>query len=380
MTPHVLHLLDTCSRGGAETLLLDVFRNYSDTDMFIYFCSFQGGELEKDLINTRVKSAKISRKYPVDLVAVLRLRRFIKSNRIDVIHTHFIVDTVHAYFAIIGLNVKIIHTHHGYDFYNSFKDKLSLFFLLPRIDAHIFVSKTLRKYYTEKYRCINNSFVVYNGVDTRKMVPTGKDIRQELGLDQSVILLGMVGNFTNTGRDQITICRALVRVVEDYPTVHFVFAGRNSAKNPIYYDECVEFCHLNNLQGNVHFVGSRNDVQDILNALDLYVYASNHDTFGLTLVEAMMCDVPVIANDLSPFLEISDNGKYIDIYQTKNITELSSKILDKISSLGHKVSSKEYARNNFSIQRHLNCLSSVYQKVLSSKPHDIVQDFDGFFT
>jgi len=363
----VLHILDTCVRGGAETLLLDVFKNYNPMEMDIWFCTFQGGKLENELQNSKVNFIKIPRRLPVDIFTICKLRKIIQRNKIDIVHTHILVDTLHAYLAIRGLKVKLIHSYHGYDYENDLKNNITLKLLFSRTDANIFVSKAVQQYYTEKFSSVHKGFVVYNGVDPSKMVPTGKNIRQEFGIAENSPLLGMVGNFNNTGRDQITVCRALVNVIKKYPEVHFIFVGRKSHNSPHHYDQCVNFCSQNNLSNNVYFSGARNDVPDILYALDLYVYASNHDTFGISLVEAMLCGTPVIANDLPPFLEISENGKYLELYKTKNIEDLVNKISVMIESPRNKKNAIKHAEHNFSIGKHIECLLSVYQEVLKEK-------------
>lgn len=361
----ILNILNTCARGGTETLLLDVFNSYDRKEMKIWFCTFQGGDLENSFRNSDINFIKIPRNLPVDLFTIIKLRNLIKLHKIDIVHTHILVDNFHAYFAILGLRVKLVHSYHGYDYENDLRNNLIQRTFISLTDANIFVSKAVQKYYCDKFNPSNKSYVVYNGVDPIKMAPTGKNIRQELGINDNVPLLGMVGNFTNTVRDHITVCKALIDVIRERPEIHCVFVGKKSDEIPHYYDQVVSICKKNNIQNNVHFIGTRSDVPDILHALDLYVYASNHDTFGISLVEAMMCGIPVIANDLPPFLEISDNGKFIDLYKTKNASDLSDKILSKLETNNNASDAKHYVEQNFTIQKHIESLMSVYKKVLN---------------
>ena len=88
------------------------------------------------------------------------------------------------------------------------------------------------------------------------------------------------------------------------------------------YDECVTYCQQNSLLDKVSFLGSRDDVPTILQQLDAFVYATDHDTFGIGVVEAMAVGIPVFVNDWEVMTEITDNGKFATLYKSKDEKDL----------------------------------------------------------
>jgi glycosyltransferase involved in cell wall biosynthesis len=358
----VLHLLDTCARGGAETLLLDICNNFDQNELDLYFCTFRGGELEKDFLASKVKSMKMSRKYPIDFMTIYKLRKFISDEKIEVIHTHILVDTIHTYFAVIGLQVKLVHTYHGYDFNYDLKNRLLLKYLISKTDTNIYVSNVLKNYYMTKFLPTNTNTVVYNGVDASKIKHANMvDIKSELSLPTASKVYGMVGNFVNTGRDQLFLCKSFKKIIQKDNSYHLIFVGRKSEKSPEFYEECYEYCSKNNLLTNIHFLGARADAIGIMKSFDGYVYASNHDTFGLTIVEAMHIGIPVFVNDLDVFKEIIKENDLVTLYQTKNVHDFIDKFLKNDLST---ILKNQDIENMYTIQQTINEYINSYQEIV----------------
>ena len=58
--------------------------------------------------------------------------------------------------------------------------------------------------------------------------------------------------------------------------------------------------------------------------MDLFIYASEHDTFGIAVLEAMASALPVVVNDWEVMKEITGLGKYASLYETGNIEVYAS--------------------------------------------------------
>lgn len=368
----VLHLLDSINHGGAEILALDVCRNARKNGIDLTFVTAKGGTLEDDFRSADVEFYRLNRRLPVDFNVVLKLRKIIKKHKIEVVHGHQPVDGLHLYLATVGLPVKRVLSFHG--FITDAKNRRSAQILIPQMDANIVVSRALQNWLAEQddLDTEKNFQVLYNGVDEKRLQPTvaGKSLKKELGLDDDAILLGMIGNFYRDPRkDQITVCRALPKVFVEFKNAHFIFAGRTEEGAEEKFQACADFCMENNIADRVHFLGGRSDVPDILAALDLFVFSSLHEGLPIAFNEAMLAKVPVIVSDIEPLMEASDNGKYAEVFHTKDALELSSKILkllknkDLREDLGNRAF--EFARKNFSIEAHLERLKKLYGELLS---------------
>lgn len=369
----IAYMLGSLNRGGTETLLLDVFSHKELLPECV--CIYRkSGVLENDFMRTGVKMKKNA--VGSTWFSYLReLRAFIKQEKIDLVHAQQPFDAFMAFVATIGLPVKIIQTLHGYDYNNGFVAKFVLLISLKLTQANVYVSHHERKYYTQKYNLhFKKQFVVYNGINLDKIQLNTHTInasfRSELGLAENTILMGMVGNFV-PGRDHMTICRFINKLKDQYINFHFVFIGKKTDAYPELYDTCYQYCLQNNLLQHVSFLGSRNDVPLLLPQLDAFVYATDHDTFGIAVVEAMLAGVSVIVNDWEVMREISDNGKYVSLYKTKDEVDLLSQMMsfinDKDEFRKKAVLAHEYAKTHFSIEKHINCLCYLYNEIIYTK-------------
>jgi glycosyltransferase involved in cell wall biosynthesis len=365
----ILHFLDTLNRGGAETQALDVCRNAKDFGFEMTVVTAQGGVLEDDFAASGAEFIRLKRKFPVDIYLASQLRKIIKERGIEVVQGYQAVDGLHLYLAAHGLkNVKKVLSFQGGTIYD-WKNRRTLLFLIPRMDANIVVSEGLKEYHRKFDRFDTKNFtVIYNGADTKRLAPSGKSLRVELGLDEKVLLVGMVGNFYREERkDQLTVCKALPKVFASVENAHCIFAGRIEPGGEDRFADCLNFCIENNLTERVHFLGGRSDIPDILSALDVFVLSSLREGLPVAVSEAMLAKVPLILSDIEPLLEVSDKGKCAEIFAVGNSDELAEKMLKLLRNkdLRNNLASRacEFARQNFSIEAHLQKLRELYEKL-----------------
>lgn len=362
----IAYMLGSLNRGGTETLMLDTFGNKDLLPDCV--CIYRKtGVFEKEFQATGVRMLKIT---PAkNIFAYFKtLRQTLRKEQITLVHAQQPLDALYAFFVCLGLNIKVALTLHGYDFSAGKIGKLILKFILPRTTANIYVSQHVKGYYSKKYNLQSNrQYVIYNGVSFSKIIEKdieNKSLRKELEVEGIKPLLGMVGNFV-PGRDQMTVCRFLKLLSDDGKHFHFVFAGKKSDAYPQIYEDSVKYCNENGLTDKVTFLGSRNDVPAILSQLDAFIYSTDHDTFGIAVVEAMAAHIPVFVNDWPVMNEISENGKYTTIYQTKNEEDLFLKfsvfIQDTETYSLKAKQSAEYVRSTFSIQNHIFELNKLYK-------------------
>lgn len=366
----VLHFLDTTNRGGAETIALDVCRNARFHEMDLTFVTAQGGALEEDFRTSGADFIKLKRRLPIDFLLVKKLRKIIEEREIEVVQGYQAVEGLHLYLAVLGLRVKKVLSFQGGTFYD-WKNKNALNFLIPRMNANIVVSQGLKNRHEQLDKFDTKNFtVIYNGADAKRLQPTGKSLKKELGLDESVLLVGMIGNFYREPRkDQLTICKSLPKVFAEIKNAHCIFAGGIEDGAEEKFAACVRFCKGNNIADRVRFLGARSDVPDILDALELFVFSSFHEGLPVAIAEAMLAKVPLIVSNIEPLLEASGGGKYAEVFQVQNDEKLAEKILellkDKTARNDLAIRAFEFATENFSIEAHLRELKKLYERILS---------------
>ncbi len=358
MTRKVLHLMASLNTGGAENLVLDMltYNNSLPQNKKIDFYLVYSVESEQERValfnnlfsNDRLYFIKGGKGLKNTLGFILKLRNFLKKHRIEQIHCHNNVDAYWAAVAIAPIEPAptIMLTVHGLNLnFNYIANKVKsskimpLFFKLfagGRIaDSEFldsmrltFVSGATKQFYIEQFASRNSNLqkeqdrqlqqiftkgdVITNGILPQKLLSAKPydNLLKTLGInctEKRPFLMGMVGNFNTNARLQLMICKSL-SLLPDKISFRFVFVGKKSPAHPEYYDDCVNYCKENGLGEKVIFAGQRSDVPQILKSLDCYVYGSAADTFGLSVIEAVISGLPVICSDIPALREVLLNG------------------------------------------------------------------------
>ena len=362
----IAYLLGSLNRGGTETLLLDVFKNASKADFDFIGIHRKDGVLKNDFYAAGQKILKVSPKFPVDVFYFFKLRKLLKKENVQIVHAQQCLDALYAWIACLGTSIKVVQTFHGYDNLDLNKKNKLTAFTTKRTEKNFFVSQSTRDFYVKKYSLnATKQAVVYNGISFEKLDKI-TDFEELEFRKKTDLFLGVVGNF-NSVRDQMTVCRFLNLLNKQNVDFQFVFAGKKVENEAFLYDDCVNFCKENNLLEKVHFLGTRNDVPAILKQLDVFVYSTDHDTFGIAVIEAIAVGIPVFVNDWEVMSEITDNGKLAVLYKTKDEQNLLEKLmlfLQNRNEYAQKAKeNSQIVRDKFSIEKHLQNLKKEYDSI-----------------
>ena len=367
----VLHILDSLNRGGAETMELDLCRAAAANGLDLTFVATGGGELESEFRSSGVDFIRLKRRLPVDLRLAVELRRIIKERNIGVVHSHQPVEALHLYLATRRLKVKRVLTLHGV--YAGTKNDLALKFVLPRMDARVVLGKDLVAWLAKEQGINPNLGFVHinNGVDSARLLSTGRILRTELGLGKDAILMGMIANFyADQRKDQLTVCQALPKLLAHAPAAQFVFVGASVGAQQL-FDECFNFCRQQGISDRVHFLGKRADIPEVLSSLDLFVLSSRWEGSPIAVMEAMMMGIPTVLSDIGPLKEVSRDGKYAELFQRGDADDLATKLIELVHEPSRRARlgamARRWATKEFSIESHIANLSRLY-KSLSEPP------------
>lgn len=361
---NVAYMLGSLNRGGTETLLLDVCGNLNDSEIHAFLYHRKGGSLEDKFRETNVPMIQLAPKSIASLIPyLLKLRRSFRQHNIEIVHAQQSLDAVFASIATAGTGIKVVQTFHGYDFNHStiqrFLMRLSVFFC----NASYFVSNTQREYYLKKYKIFKKRFtaVIYNGIDFNRIKNADQStILEEYNVSEKTLKFAMVGNFVPV-RDHITICRFLNLLNQKDIDFRFFFIGAKDPSNPELYDQCITYCAEHKLNEKVIFTGSRSDVPGILKKIDAIIYSSNHDTFGIAVLESMLTGKLIFINNLPVFREITENEPNIIFYESGDDTDLLRKFLQFKDSLMLKSeSSINSVKEKYGISSHIESLNNKY--------------------
>jgi len=379
MLINVLHILRNPHLGGSEVLVKNIINNNTDKRFSHYILYSENGPLLQ-LVESAKRNRLIYCRFTNKISFILKLRKIIKENSFFIIHSHQPIDSLYALLASVFLKKRIVMTYHGYPIrYTDKKNPLSPVITLiinwskKYICLNLFVSKEILNYYKLFHRNIpeNKMKLLYNGIQVKqKYHRKSLFIHGQLGLEPNSLVIGMVGSFTTHAKDQLTICKAMSGIFETYKKLHLVFIGQTEGGKTNHYKECKDYCSMNGMEHRVHFLGQREDIDDIIHSFDIYIHSSRYETFGMALVEAMMSGIPCIASDIPTFREVSVDGRLVVLFRVGDPADLKKKIIREIENL-ESIETKNrisfasiYANEQFSLSKHISDLHKYYQNCL----------------
>lgn len=360
----IAYFIGALNRGGAETLILDICRKHKDVPCDFVCIYRHEGNILNEFKQSGVPLIQISKKRGI-LRYLLDVRRILKREQVTIVHSQTGANTFILALALLGTGIKIVTTFHGHLFADApWWQRMLVYHVSKKI---ICVSEYQKRYYEEKWNLPreNKLEVIYNGIDFTKLdIVQNERVRE---LESERINLAMVGNFIK-GRSQYIIVQAIQTLKEKgIINFNFYFIGRRVESEPERYDNCVRYCEENGLN-NVHFLGSRSDVPAILRSIDGFVYSTEHDTFGIAVIEAIASELPIVVNDWPVMIEVCGAGNAgIRYFRTDDIEDASDKIASLLSNIDEsKKVAKENAqlvRRKYSIEQHIDNLNKVYQSL-----------------
>ncbi|MBE8987084.1 glycosyltransferase family 4 protein [Nostoc sp. LEGE 12450] len=172
--------------------------------------------------------------------------------------------------------------------------------------------------------------LVYPGVALDRFepdaLPTPEEARRKLGLPLHGPLIGIVGRLQRW-KGMHVLVQAMPKILEKYPDAHCVVVGGKHDLEPDYEDFLkAEITNLG-LKKQVIMAGLQRNIPEWVQAMDVFVHASDKEPFGIVIIEAMALGKPVIAGDAGGPTEIITDGMNGLLTPYGNVDKLAIAIL-----------------------------------------------------
>ena len=210
-------------------------------------------------------------------------------------------------------------------------------------------------------------FVVPNGIDTNKFNPENVDrmkVRKEFGIDSQEIVLGMLARFT-PGKGHEEFIWAARELNKKYTNLRYLVVGEPSRGEHNYANEIKRLTKDYKLE-NLIFSGYREDIPEVLAAMDIFTFPSHSEAFGIALVEAMAMQKPSVCSNSDGVLDIAVEGETSYLFENKNAEDLEAKLKLLIES---KVKCNEFgekarkrAIEQFELEKITDRTLEIYQE------------------
>jgi len=335
--------------------------NYLDYKEFRYQViksSYLPSPAKKDVPRSKLLSKL--KNYLITCEQILKAAWFLRKNEIDLVHTND--NNMHLNFALAATITGTKHIMHIRSIYKKEKTPFSF----DNADKIISISQTVCSSFPqclrEKNVIIDNPFEKFMTIDKGA---AKQQLCNELGIDKNVPIVLMPSNFTKRKRPDF-FAKIFVALKKRF-SVFFAFIAAGTDYEGFWLDIKKEVQSNDNTQ-QFFYLGFRKDVEQLISAADIVCAPAVAEPFGRTLVEAMMLKTPVVAAADAGHVGIISHNETgflippddIDgfVLQIKELLENTEKAKQVAAN------AFQYAHDRFSIEKHCQCVLSIYDDLL----------------
>jgi glycosyltransferase involved in cell wall biosynthesis len=359
----VLLLIKGLGRGGAEQLLVNAVE-HGDRSRFDYEVAYllpwkDAFVPELEALGVRVTCLRGAK----GLSWVGRLRSLVRERRVDVLHVHSPYVAAVARTALGRHRPVLVTTEHNVweRYHRSTYWANAVTF--PRNDHVFAVSDEVRESirFPRPVRFLRTPPLetLHHGIDVDRVraTPAADGVREELGIDPAVPVVGTVANFKpHKGYEYLLEVAAGVARVR--PEARFVFVGQGPMRERM-FDEARRL----GIAETIVFAGFREDALRLVRSFDVFALSSVHEGLPLALLEAMALGCPPVATRVGGVGEVIHDGVdgiTVEPRQPAAQAEQILRILEDDDLRGRLSAGAERRASDFDVRVAIRRIERVY--------------------
>lgn len=298
---------------------------------------------------------------------IVEVSRF---EKLDILHAHYAIPhAISAYLAkqILGNGLKIVTTLHGTDITlvglePSYLPVMK--FSIEQSDGVTAVSRFLREKTLTNYGIEKEIEVIPNFIDPDKYRRTRNEkVCRTLAAREEKVLVH-TSNFRTVKRVQDVI-RIFDLVRQKLPS-KLVLVGDGPDRS-----NCEKLVRDLGIMNDVKFLGKQTELVPILSAGDLFLMPSQSESFGLSALEAMACELPVISSSVGGLPELVAHGETGYIAEIGDVDRMARYAVELLTNetryRAMAAAARRRATEMFSAKRIVDRYEQYYERVLSDQ-------------
>ncbi len=311
----VLHVVTHMNRGGLETMIMNYYRHIDRTKIQFDFLTHRDGKKDYDdeIQKLGGKIYHLPTLNPLDKKGYLKkLDDFFREHpEYKIVHSH--LDCMSAYplraAKKYGVSVRIAHAH------STSEEKKDLKYLIK-----LYSKRKIPVYATDLFACSqkagewmfgNRDFTVMkNAINCEKYLYSESiavEVKRELGIEGKFVV-GHVGRFSIPKNHKFLI-DIFRQIYTQNPNAVLLFVGEG-----VLMDEIKQKVKEYQLEQAVKFLGLRDDVERIMQAMDVFVFPSLYEGLGIVAIEAQVAGIPCIVSESIPQeVKITNNLSFLNV-------------------------------------------------------------------
>jgi glycosyltransferase involved in cell wall biosynthesis len=366
----VCHIVSAEQWAGAEAQIAMLLRQLSSKSSLSLSAIVLGeGRLGEELKNSGIESTLIPRSSGRFLATFQQSSQFLRTTSVDILHSHKSKEQLLALLLAKRFGIPfLLRTQHGLPEAHTSKD--AIVYRLEKMTARfasriICVSDDLQRTLSDRVPA-NKLAVIRNAIDLEKVHSgfTSAEAKMRLGINPQSHVAGIVGRLETVKRVDIFLEAARI-LSRELPYACFVIAGigreeaalRNSVRG-------------SDLEQRVYFLGERQDIYDVMRAMDLLLITSDHEGLPTVLLEAMALGVPVVARKVGGISEVIRDhvsGRLINSADAATIAAASLQLLTNANVLRSRLITEGMKEaQHFSAEQNAASYMHMYQSMFCS--------------
>lgn len=307
---NVLHLIPSMDIGGAEKIVLSL-QDGCDSKRFnlriVYWedrSALLKGRNPEDNHIIRIPLRRV-----ISTETIRIIHKLLKDSRVDLLQTHLIDADLVGCLASRMAGIPHYITIHSYPFPDSKKHCIRYKMMSLFNTRFICVSDTVKRYLISNARIAPEKIsVVYNGIDLGRFSCAGNEekrslLRKSLGIKPEAKVVGNVSRLiADKGHKDLLL--AVPDILKAHPGTQFLIVGDGELRASL-----EELAGELGVAGHVIFAGTRTDIPDLLGMMDVFVFPTFTEAFGICVLEAMAMGRPIIATDDAAIPELIRDGE-----------------------------------------------------------------------
>lgn len=363
---NILYLITGLGGGGAEKVLTDL------ADQMV----LKGHQVKiaylKGEVVVRPRTASIELIYlglerPIHVFAAYRkYRELILSFKPDVVHTHMIHANIFTRISRLFCPIpKLISSAHSTNEGGKLR-MLAYRFTHNLSEVTTNVSNEASRNFIVNKAVVNGEILtVYNGIDLKKFIANNVDLsvlKKKLNISAEAKVLIAVGRF-HEAKDYPNLINAFNIFLANFDKnlFHLFIVGDG---DPAIITEIKNLIQTYNLGNNIHLLGRRDDIAELLSGADLFVLSSKYEGLPSVVIEAMACEAFVIATDCGGSAEImGDTGILVPPQNSEALAEALKEAVNKtpLEIQENNLKARQRVEELFSLEKSVENWLKIYR-------------------
>jgi sugar transferase (PEP-CTERM/EpsH1 system associated) len=365
---HVAQVVRSLDTGGQEVMVARLVERLDPAHFRSTVISLQGGGWLADQLASRGMSVLcLNAPEAWSPATIGRVAEILRRERVDVVHCHNRKAVLYGGLAtFLAPHSRLVYTKHGASHWDGGPTALLGRLVMRRSRAIVAVSQDIERGVLDgNWADRNRLHTVLNGVDlTQFHARTDRaSVRQAVGIPPQARVVGTVARLSPE-KDQASLLAAFAKVAPAMPEARLVLVGGGPLRAAL-EAQAREL----RITERTHFLGERQDVAELLGAMDVFCLPSLTEGTSLTLLEAMATGLPVVATSVGGTPEVvaaGASGLLVEPGRPDLLADALQQVLHS-ESLAARFgeAGREIVRARYSMQSMVERYAGIYQRVLS---------------